>query len=421
VTAAPPEAAVAATRQAARRERRKGRRKLLRKTRGFVQDLPWLAAGLGALFSREARAQSTVDMRFLFYKESGGRTQVLNPMVLYQPNLGENVGQVSLLVGYDAISGASPSGAYPTSDVTTSASGKTSTNGNIPQVQYNDTRKSLSLSYGRKFGANLPSVDVSYAKENDYTARTIGLSDAWTLAEGRGTLHLGVSFSRDIVAPVTNTLQLAKNTNGYSLGWTWILGERDLFDVSGSLMKLSGYLDDPYKVVPVGQIGTTVTAPDHRPDTRARWAVVAKYGHYYLWDGALKLTYRYYWDDWSVRAHTLEALYDQHVGSEWIVSPQIRLYTQSAASFYGSLFSRPQTFLSSDYRLSPFYSVLGGLTVSRKITDDLLVSLGATVQAQVGRDQVVPLAVSPGGARGAATSAADLTVTTVTAGFRYQF
>ena len=78
----------------------------------------------------------------------------------------------------------------------------------------------------------------------------------------------------------------------------------------------------------------------------------AKYGHYYPWDGALKVSYRYYWDDWSIRAHTLEVTYDQKIGDDWIVSPTVRLYTQSAASFWGNTFPAPQTYMSADYRLA---------------------------------------------------------------------
>ena len=106
--------------------------------------------------------------------------------------------------------------------------------------------------------------------------------------------------------PSRTTSSCRRKSKGYALGWTWILDERDLFDVSASLMKLSGYLDDPYKIVPVGTPDNFVEMPDHRPDSRQRRAVVGKYGHYYLWGGALKATYRYYWDDWSVKAHTLE-------------------------------------------------------------------------------------------------------------------
>lgn len=404
---------------------------MARAARRLAHRLPWLAAGFGAFAARDARGQSSVDTRFLFYKESGGRTQVLNPVVLLNQDFGESSGRLGLLLGYDAISGASPTGAYPTSDVTTSASGHLINAGSIPQASYTDARKSASLSYERKFGAHLPSVDISYAKENDYVGRGLGVSDSWTMAQGRGTLHAGLSFARDLVEPVKNSisnpaglnLQLPKSENGYSLGWSWILGERDLVDVSASLMQLSGYLDDPYKIVPIGSVGTT-TFPEHRPDTRSRRAIVVKFGHHYLWDGAIKVIYRYYNDSWSIQAHTLEITYDQHLLSDWIVSPQIRIYTQTGASFYSSRLAAPQTFMSADYRLAPLNSVLGGLTITRKIGEGLSVNLGGTIQSQQGRDRILPIATSPptrGAPAAQPISAADMTVTAFTVGLSKVF
>jgi len=85
-------------------------------------------------------------MQFLFYKESGGRTQVIDPVVLVRQDLGESYGHLGILLGYDAISGASPTGAYPSADVTTSASGHVTSAGKFPQSPYKDARKSASLS-----------------------------------------------------------------------------------------------------------------------------------------------------------------------------------------------------------------------------------------------------------------------------------
>ncbi len=409
---------MAATERALRRLRRRARKALSRRP-----GLPFLAAGAGALAARGANAQSQVDAKLLFYKESGGRTQVINPLVNIHQDLGDAWGTVDLLLAYDTISGASPTGAYPSVDVTTSASGHTVAAGSIPVAQYKDTRKSVGIAWGKKMGSHLPSIDLSYSKENDYTARSVGLSDAWTFAGGRGTLHGGVSFSSDIVAPVTNTLELAKKQQGFALGWTWILDERNLFDVSGSLMKQNGYLDDPYKVVPVGTATPYTDLPEHRPDTRQRWAVVGKYGHYFLWGGALKATYRYYWDDWSTKAHTLELVYDHKLTEDWVVSPTVRLYTQTAASFWGNTFATPQQYMSSDYRLAAFSSILGGLAVSHKMSDTVDVNLGFTYQSQTGKDPItVSKPATPGSPAGSASiSAADLTVVTVTAGFTWRY
>jgi hypothetical protein len=386
-----------------------------------LRGLSSLAAGLGALAAREASAQSTIDARFLFFKESNGRNQILNPLIFYKPDLGPGNGELDVQLGYDTISGASPTGGYPSADVTTSASGWTSTNEDFPQTEYDDSRGSGSLTYRRKFGAHMPSIDVSFSKENDYEARGIGLSDSWTMAGGRGTLHYGASISRDVVTPVTNDLRLARDTNGFALGWTWVLGERDLLDVSASLMLQSGYLDDPYKVVPIGTIDVNETVPERRPDSRQRFALFAKYGHYFLWNGAVKASYRYYRDDWSVEAHTLDVTYDQKLGSRWIVSPRVRLYTQTGASFYGSLFTGPETYMSADSRLSPLGSLLGGLTGTYRVNDALSVNLGGTYQIQEGRDRVTPATSTPGGVGDVKVSAADLTVLSVTAGLSFRF
>lgn len=420
--AAPRVAAVAAT---------KRRRKKLRK-------LPWLAAGIGAVAVGDLRAQSNLEFRYLFYQESGGRTEVSNPWLYLNQDFGLKGGQLSLILGYDSISGASPTGGYPTADATTSASGATSSS--IPLAQYNDTRKSISASYARKFGAQLPSVAISYSEENDYLARGAGLTDAWTMTDGRGTLHFGAALSRDVVTPVatpTNPIRVSypKSSNAVALGFSWIGSERDLFDISASLADLSGYLTDPYKVVPIGT--GNVTTPEIRPDARSRYAVVFKYGHFFSdVDGALKIGYRYYWDDWSIGANTLDLLYDQRAGAKWVVSPLLRLYTQSHASFFGHMFAAPQTYMSSDYRLSAFDSVLGGLTVAYNIRRDLVLSVGATYQNQRGRDRVVPVPAtippllrSPldggedGGNGGGSTTvaAADMTVVTATVGLSWRY
>ena len=410
-------AAVAAT--------RRGRSKKARKLR-------WLAAGVGACAAGGVHAQSNLEFRYLFYQESGGRTEVSNPWLYLNQDFGLKGGQLSLILGYDSISGASPTGGYPTADATTSASGATSSS--IPLAEYNDTRKSISAAYARKFGAHLPSVDISYSEENDYLARGAGLTDAWTMANGRGTLHFGAAISRDVVTPVTTGEHLPKSSNAVALGFSWIASERDLVDISASLADLSGYLTDPYQVVPIGT--GTATAPEIRPDARSRYAVVFKYGHFFSdVDGALKIGYRYYWDDWSIGANTFDLLYDQRVGTKWIVSPLLRLYTQSHASFFSYQFAAPQPFMSSDYRLSAFDSILGGVTVSCNIRRDLVLSVGATYQFQQGRDRVLPAPPPPplrslleegeegddGGGGPTTVSAADMTVFTATVGLSWRY
>lgn len=385
-----------------------------------------MVAGIGMIGGRVARAQSSVELRYLYYSESDGRTQVQNPTLLLHHEFSEALGQIDLLLAHDSISGASPTGGYPTLQVTTStsASGNSSTNaaGKIPMAQYTDERKSEGVTYSRRFGAHLPTVDLSHSVEKDYLARGYGVSDAWTMWEGRGTLHYGLSWSDDTVTPVTTHLRSPKREQGVALGWTWVLGEDDLLDLGVSRMTLRGNLTEPYLIVPVG----TSTQPEVRPGTRVRDAYFLKQAHYFAWDGALKTTYRFYRDDWGIKAHTLDLTYDQHLDDGWILTPRARYYTQSAASFYGPQFAAPQAFLSSDYRLSALASLLVGCSLSMELTDDLTLSVGGTYQFQQGRDRLAPLqaaatSTSPATYAGPATSAADLNTTTFTLGLRWRY
>ena len=405
-------------RPAGRAERRRRKRRLWR-------DLPWLAAGVGSLAARHALGQdSSVDTRVLFYQESGRRTQVLDPMILLKKDFGETWGQLGLVVGYDAISGASPTGGYPTSDVTTSASGRLVSANTFPQADYRDTRFSGSLSYGRRFGAHLPTVDVSYAKENDYVARSIGLSDEWTMAHGLGTLHFGASVRARHRQPGDERpppLQVAERLLSRLHVDPRGAGSRRPLRVGAPALRISGR---PVQGGPdrrsrygngAGASPGYTVPPGHRREVRSPLPVGrGPQGHLSLLN-----------DDWSIQAHTLEVVYDQRLFTNWLVTPQVRFYTQTGASFYGSRFSSPQTFLSSDYRLSPLDSALGGLTVTRKLTDSLSVDLGGTYQYQRGRDRVIAIPRSTGedgeGPRASSASAADMTVFTITAGFTKRF
>lgn len=388
--------------------------------------MPWLAAGIGFLGGRVARAQSSVEMRYLFYSESDSRTRVSNPNLLLHEDLGEALGQIDLLLAHDSVSGASPTGAYPTLSVTTStsASGISSTNaaGKIPMVQFRDERKAEGITYSRRFGAHLPSVDLSHSVEKDYIARGYGVSDAWTLFEGRGTLHYGLSWSDDTVAPVTTTLRFPKKERDYALGWTWVVGENDLLDVGTTRTNLKGDLDEPYLIVPAG----STTVAEHRPDTRVRDAYFIKQAHHFEWSGALKTSYRYYRDDWGIRAHTLDFTYDQHLDDSWILTPSLRFYTQSAATFYGAKFAAPQTYMSADYRLSAMDSIQLGCSMSVDLSETLSLNYGGTYQVQRGRDRLTPLqaaATTYAAAiySGPSVSAADVNTTTLTLGLKWRF
>jgi hypothetical protein len=301
-------------------------------------------------------------------------------------------------------------------------------------VDYRDTRRATSLSYTKRLGPHIPSVDLSYSREGDYESKGFSLVDSWEMFGKRSTLHFGGGILHDNVFPAKTDFNFTKKSLSLSAGWTQVLGPRDLMDVSYGLTRLDGYLTDPYKVV---NVGATVV-PEVRPDSRNRNTLNVKYGHYYLSRTAIKIGYRYYWDDWALKAHTLDLGWDRRVGNKLILSPRVRFYQQGAASFFAYQFATPQPAMSADYRLSAFWSYLVGMGVTVDLTDKMSLILDASYTGQTGTNRVTPQATVPvpfrlpagslsleqeGEGEGGATSVspADLQVTTVTIGLSFKF
>jgi hypothetical protein len=245
--------------------------------------------------------------------------------------------------------------------------------------------------------------------------------------------------------------QFTKSSLSFVAGWTQVLGPRDLCDVSLSLDELDGYLTDPYKVVPIVDPAGTVNVPEVRPDSRSRKAGLFKYGHYFLSRTALKATYRYYWDDWSLVAHTLDLSIDQRLGRNVILTPRLRYYRQGSASFFAYQFPARQEAMSSDYRLSAFWSWLAGIGLTVEMSDTFSFNVAGTYMDQTGIDRInsSPTAATPeplrsrlrlrraafedddgdddddeddeDGGGGGSVSPADLKIFTVTGGFTVRF
>jgi hypothetical protein len=101
--------------------------------------------------------------------------------------------------------------------------------------------------------------------------------------------------------------------------------------------------------------------PDHR--NTVAWLTRLR-NHVPSLKGTLQADYRYYSDDWGIRAHTLEVGWQQSIDERWSIRPALRYYTQDAADFYSPTVTRPPAAVhSSDQRLSAF----GGLSPSLRV------------------------------------------------------
>ena len=168
----------------------------------------------------------------------------------------------------------------------------------------------------------------------------------------------------------------SKTVTDLLLGVTQVLNRTTLAQVNYSLSHSRGYHTDPFKLISVvdGTVGPDLGQPvdyifEHRPDARDRQSLFGKIKHH-LTNDVVDLSYRYLWDDWGVRSHTVDFHYRWQLDGEGFWQPHLRFYRQSATDFYthSMIDGNPvPDFATADYRLGE----MTAYTVGLKFGDDL--------------------------------------------------
>lgn len=298
----------------------------------------------------------------------------------------------------DAISGASPTGATDT------ATG-------LPAfVPVTDMRQGILGALSRKIDDHLVALEVSRSIEDDYLSYNFALSDVWDLNQKNTTLTFGLSYTDDAVGDPEGSNQLLKKNYEVFSSISQIIDKNTIVSAGLTLGLNRGYLNDPRKVIertehdtvtetvpiyddsdPPVQIGeNTVTRPiswlatypENRPDSRLRGVLQLNGTHYFeAARGALDLTYRLADDDFGVFSNMIQCEWRQSIGPDWLVTPYVRYYRQSAADFFhptldGIPFDpnnqdgTPPNY-SSDYRLSELSAFSVGMRVRYQINERL--------------------------------------------------
>jgi hypothetical protein len=325
------------------------------------------ALALPGLLPGAAQGQVTapnatlVQFKFLYYKdyqESGDRMTVKSPaLYLLTPLTDDWVFEIGAV--YDSISGASPY--YHTT--LSGASG----------MGIEDGRIAADVTVTKYF-ANRTSVAVraAYSDEDDYRSTAGGVTIRHATPDQNTTFTIGGGYSSDEVFPTVGIpATYDKRTYDAIVGVSQVLSPNDVAQLNFYYAHQSGYLTDPYKAY---------WGIDNRPDKRDQFAVLVRWNHYFESANAtLRMSYRYYDDDWEVVANTLTAEWAQTLPDGWVLTPNLRYTTQSAAYFYfdpiydpilGAPFppgylSNPNGFYTADQRLSAFGGITAGLKLSK--------------------------------------------------------
>ena len=314
----------------------------------------------GLAVADNAPETGSISLKYLDYKDSQpnlDRIAVRSPSLdLLVPIAG--VWSVHAGLVTDTISGASPR-------YHTAVSGAS---------HFDERRNGADLGVTRYFARASVSLAAGRSGENDYLSRYYALKGSVSSEDNNSTWLFGAGVANDAINPVNlAVVDERKHSTDLMLGLTQVLTPRDLAQIVATHVSGSGYFSNPYKYI------------DNRPRQHDQNTLLLRWNHHVGGsDTSNHLSYRYYSDSWQVHAHTLEEEVVQPLGAGWTLTPALRLYTQSAASFYvnpvydkrfgppfppGYVFGSP-TFISADQRLSGYGAATLGLKIEKQLGAD---------------------------------------------------
>lgn len=287
-----------------------------------------------------ARADTGFSSKIQVYTDSD-HTTVVSPVVEGHADVGADT-NVSLGYLVDVVSSASV-------DLVSQASPR----------EMHDTRHQVSLGATHVFDTITAGGGYSFSKENDYLSHTLDASLSDELFDKNTTLALGYGVSLNTVGRSGDSnFERSLTVQHVSASWTQLVSANVATQVTYELGNESGFQSSPYRFVPVR--ANVSAAPmewvmETDPDTRWRHALVFGINRA-LGSGSIQGDYRIYFDDWGITSHTFGGRYFVHLTKDVELRLRERFYTQGAASFYQSVYTMPEKYITYDRELSPLWS-----------------------------------------------------------------
>lgn len=337
--------------------------------------------------SNVTAAEWTHEASVLYYGETDDRVQ--DGSLKYKGvRTNDDDNKLTLNLGIDSLTGASPSGVAPSGDiqVITSPSGNSTVTHPANELPLDDTfldtRVSGAVSWDQAIidDDTRGNVGASFSKEYDYLHLGVsgGLSREYN--NKNTTFSVGLAYSADTVDPVGSApipfsdgnaakgaSSKSKDTLDAVFGVTQVLSKNAILQLNYGISQADGYLNDPYKWISrVDDTGTIIeNIHESRPDSRLGHNLYGALKYNVTGGNVLSTSARYHTDDWGIDSITLDAKYQIDLGNKKSIEPHIRYYHQSAADFYklqlDSAAALPEN-ASADYRLAEFDSYTVGAT-----------------------------------------------------------
>jgi hypothetical protein len=277
----------------------------------------------------------------LIHVYKGGGVTASGPALLVRKNIAD---KVSLSAGYyiDQVSNASI-------DVVTTAS------------PYRERRTSYDFGADYVYRDSMISLSMSHSKEPDYTANTFGVDVSQEVFGGMTTVSMGYTRGSDTVLKHDSPEFADAVTHWqYRFGLTQVLTPKWIASANFEAISDDGFLGSPYRAARA--FGTLI--PERNPRTRSSRALKFRVNGDLGARNAMHAEYRYFWDNWAIKAHTLEGGYSRYFGELWLADAYLRYYKQSKALFYSDNAQSETLYITRNRQLGTFDSVSLGAKLS---------------------------------------------------------
>ncbi|MFT5504045.1 MAG: hypothetical protein ACI845_000259 [Gammaproteobacteria bacterium] len=333
-----------------------------------------------------------VNTAVMLYTETG-RVSAFEPIISAKKETDDD--SVSMKLTLDSLTGASATGAVPSSQVQTFTrpSGKGSYSidpGDTPlDDTFHDTRAQFTMGWDQTVDRkNRRTFGFNVSREYDFTSISGNVGWIREFNQKNTSLNAGINLELDDIRPVGNApLPLSVQDINASIqrdgsnkdkklidilfGVSQIIDRSSLFQLNLSFGVADGYLNDPYKLVSIvdSSAGANQGEPisqiyENRPDSRSRAGLFGLYKKQFGNRDILTASFRIMSDDWGVDSTTFDLGYRVRFGSGFYLQPRFRYYQQSEADFYRYFLLDSDTIpdnVSADYRLGDLNTTTVGL------------------------------------------------------------
>jgi hypothetical protein len=248
-------------------------------------------------------------------------------------------------------------------DVVDAVSGATTVSGGSG-TGFKETRREYGASGAVRLDAATLSAGYVYSDESDFASNTASLGVSREMLDKNLTVAALASFGVDDVE-IAAEEHKHKYTKAVTVAATQLLSPTALLVGGYSFARVDGYQENPLRKIRVDLgFGLYTNHDESHPDVRNRHTLFVRGKKYFTTGTAFDLNLARYQDDWGVSANSAELRVSQYVTKFWIVRLRYRLYAQSNADFYQTIYPAVEDEMTADTRLREFDSHLAGVKLT---------------------------------------------------------